>query len=88
MRGSRTTVLRVITAIVAVIAVVGYAMVQVPEPPGRIAPPAVVSDEPEPSNFVASGGLLPDGAPTVPDAADSVGQASVKHPESTEPATF
>ncbi|MEP6874547.1 MAG: hypothetical protein ABI887_09280 [Burkholderiales bacterium] len=77
-----------ITAIVAVIAVVGYAMVQAPEPPGKIPPPASVSAEPGVSNFIASGGLVPDGAPTVPEAADALGHASVEHAESTEVATF
>lgn len=85
MSGPKTTVLRLITAIVAVIAVVGYAMVQAPEPPGRIPPPAVVSAEPEVSNFIASGGLVPDGVPT---ATDALGHAAVKPTESTEPATF
>ena len=85
MSRSRTTVRRLITAIVAVIAVVGYAMVQAPEPPGKIPPPAVVSAEPEVSNFIASGGLVPDGVPTVPDA---IGHAAVKASESTEPMTF
>ena len=88
MSGPKTTVLRLITAIVAVIAVVGYAMVQVPEPPGKIPPPAVVSAEPELSNFIASGGLVPDGVQTAPDAASALGHAAVRHPESTEAATF
>ena len=88
MSGSKTTIRRWITAIVAVIAVIGYATVQAPEPPGRIAPRAVVSAEPELSNFVASGGLVPDSAPTVPDALDALGHAAIEHSESTEPATF
>ena len=88
MSGPKTTILRLITAIVAVIAVVGYAMVQVPEPPGKIPPPAVVSAEPEVSNFVASGGLVPDRAPTTRDTIDTLGHAAVKPTESTEPATF
>ena len=92
MSGSRATVLRLITAIVAVIAVVGYATVQAPEPPGKIPPPASVSvslsAEPVVSNFIASGGLVPDGAPTVPAAAAALGHAAIQDAESTEAATF
>jgi hypothetical protein len=88
MSGSRTANFRLITAIVAVLAAIAYSGVQAPEPPGKIPQPASVAAEPEFSNFVSSGGLVPDGAPTLPAADEAVGHAAVKHAESAEAATF
>jgi hypothetical protein len=90
MSESKAANFRLITAIIAVLAVIAYSGVQTPEPPGKIPQPASasVAAEPEFSNFVSSGGLVPDGAPTVPSADQAVGHAAVKHAGSTEPATF
>jgi hypothetical protein len=92
MSESKAANFRLITAIIAVLAVIAYSGVQTTEPPGKIPQPASASAsfaaEPEFSNFVSSGGLVPDSAPTVPSADQAVGHAAVKHAESTEPATF
>ena len=90
MSGARTANFRLITAIVAVLAVIAYGGVQAPEPPGKLPQAALVAAvaEPEVSNFVASGGLVPDSAPTLPSADEAVGHAAVQRPGSPEPATF
>ena len=88
MSGARTANFRLITAIVAVLAVIAYGGVQAPEPPGKIPPPAPVAAEPEVSNFVASGGLVPDSAPMPASADEGLGQAAVKRPASSGAATF
>jgi hypothetical protein len=86
----RTANFRLIAAIVAVLAMIAYSGVQAPEPPGKLPRSALAAAAPEPevSNFVASGGLVPDSAPTLPSADGAVGHAAVKRSGSPEPATF
>ena len=88
MSGSQTANFRLITAVVAVLAVIGYGGVQAPEPPGKLPQPAPVAAEPKVSNFVASGGLVPGSAPTPASADEGLGQAAVKRPASSGAATF
>ena len=65
MNSIRGSGLRTLTAILVISAMLAYLSLQMPEPPGRVPGPEGQSPDSETSDFIASGGLVPDSAPPV-----------------------
>ena len=65
-----------------------YLSIQTPEPPGRVPGPEGQSPDSETSDFIASGGLVPDSAPPVAAEDDEANHAAVTAPASAGATAF
>jgi hypothetical protein len=83
MKSIRGSGLKALTMTLVVGALLAYLSIQTPEPPGRVPGPEGPSPDSETSEFIASGGLVPDSAPPL-----AVEDGESNHTAVTTPASI
>jgi hypothetical protein len=85
---SRFSNLPKLVALLAVVAACAYVLTQPAAPPDATRASAAPTSLPQPSNFVASGGLVTDTDPSVPAASEALSHATAKTTVPEEVSTF
>ena len=88
MRSRRVPHPWVVAAVVVVVTALAFLSIQAPEFMGRIQDAELMSMDPAASNFIASGGLVPDDSAPSPATDDASNHAAGKVPPSEGPTTF
>ena len=85
---SRSVLRLWVFAAVVVAAALASLSTWAPEFMARVQDPEMMSMDPATSNFIASGGLVPDDAPSAPKTDAASNHAAGKYPTSERAATF